>query len=63
MKKKWQDTPLAAKIGFFLEVMALVLFLVFMVQGMRVPYLVLNIFLIGAVLVGFGTYGRHNRRK
>lgn len=61
MKKKWQDTPLMAKVGFFLEVLALVLFLVFMVQGMKIPYLVFNLFLIGVILVAFGTYGRHRR--
>lgn len=61
MKKKWQDTPLAAKIGFLLEILALILFLACIARSTRVPYLVLNIFLIGAMLVGFGTYGKHKR--
>lgn len=45
MKNAWNKIPLASKIGFLLEMIALVALLVLMGLGKQVPQLVFNIFL------------------
>lgn len=61
MKKKWQETPLASRIGFILEMLAVILTIVFLAMGMRVPTILLNLYLIGMIMVLFGTYGKRRR--
>lgn len=63
MKNAWNKIPLASKIGFLLEMIALVVLLVLMGLGKQVPQLVFNIFLAGLVIVMLSNIYHRNHKE
>lgn len=63
MKNAWNKIPLASKIGFLLEMIALVALLVLMGLGEQVPQLVFNIFLAGLVIVMLSNIYHRNHKE
>lgn len=63
MKNAWNKIPLASKIGFLLEMIALVVLLVLMGLGKQVLQLVFNIFLAGLVIVMLSNIYHRNHKE
>ena len=63
MKNAWNKIPLASKIGFLLEMIALVALLVLMGLGKLVALLVFYFFLAGLVIVMLSNIYHRNHKE